>query len=439
MQNSNEQFPEDFLWGVATAAHQVEGETFNDWRSWEIANASYWAAAAGPRLDYGNGTLPMVNWLRLAPEAINPDNYISGRAIDNWNLWREDIGLAESLGMTSLRFSVEWSRIQPNPYSINKTALAHYVQIAQELRSRRMEPIVTLHHFTKPTWFSASGGWERNESPIIFEKFTQIVGRAMSDAGISGLRYTVINEPEQAVLSHLRGTHPPGKKNPYKYLQVIRHMAEGHNVAFDSLKDIDASNQVASALSVWDLEPKQNRFERVSQSLISAIRPFLLDYFRDRTVDQMDFIGVNHYMHNVIDAFKIYRNFGMWQNSNAEPRSDLGWYLHPESLHKVLLDVSRHKKPVMVTESGVATQNDKVRERYLVDTINAVKRAIDDGVDVRGFLHWTLVDNFEWPPIGWMGKFGLVAVDRETMERTPKPSAYLYRDIIKRNGVIDGN
>ena len=435
----SEHFPDDFLWGAATAAHQVEGGTLNDWTSWEITNASNWAAEAGPRIDYGNGRLPMSSWLRLAPEAVNPDNYISGQALDNWNLWREDIDLAQSLGMTALRFSIEWSRIQPNPYSFNRNALSHYVQIAQELRSRGMEPVVTLHHFTQPTWFSGQGGWERKEAPVIFDRFTKIVGQAMVDADISGLSYSVINEPEQAVLSHLTGSHPPGKKNPYKYLHVVRNMAEGHNAAYDTLKAIDETSQVASALSVWDLEPKPNRFEKVSKSLISAARPLVLDYFRNRTVDQMDFIGVNHYMHNVIDVSKIYRNFGMWQNPKEEPRSDIGWFLHPESLRKVLLDVARHKKPVMVTESGVATQNDRVREHYLVDTIKAVKGAIDEGVDVKGYFHWTLVDNFEWPPIGWMGKFGLVAVDRETMQRTPKPSAYLYRDIIKRNGVVNGN
>lgn len=416
-------FPDGFLWGSATAAHQVEGNNINnDW----------WAAEQ-------SGTLP----------------YRSGPACDQFNRYASDFALFAELGQNAHRLSLEWSRIEPRPGEIDRAALAHYRQVLESLRANGIEPIVTLHHFSNPTWLAERGGWTRREVVGRFSRYARLVVNEYRDL----VRYWVtLNEPGvYASQGWLLGVWPPHRQNDLRgTFAVVRNMALAHGRAYHKMKAVqpDAQIGVAHHWRLFDPADPSRRGDR----FISSVRNYLMNQafpIAIRTgrlipplgsgrrmswlADTEDWVGLNYYTreHDRLDPLAARIGFGREQFPEVE-RNQLGWEIYSSGLERALLAASppHGGRPIMVTENGVPEPDgqDDVRPGFLVRHLAACHRALQAGVDLRGYIHWTSLDNYEWAE-GFAPRFGLVHVNFETQQRTPKPSAYLYRDIIRANGL----
>lgn len=416
-------FPTGFLWGSATAAHQVEGNnTNNDW----------WAAEQAGRVPF-----------------------TSGLACDQFNRYDADFTLFAELGQTAHRLSIEWSRIEPRPGELSHEALDHYRKVLESLRSHGIEPIVTLHHFANPIWLAEQGSWTRREVVGRFARYARRVVREYKDL----VRYWVtINEPGvYASQGWLIGVWPPNRVNDLRAtFTVLRNMALAHGRAYHAMKaeQPDARIGVAHHWRLFDPANPNRRGDR----LIAALRNRLMNTVfpiaiqRGRLLPPLgsgrlipwlqnteDWVGVNYYTreHNHFEPRAARLGFGREIFPEVE-RNQLGWEIYPRGLERALLMAAPpgSGREIMVTENGVPEPDDQdvIRPRYLVQHLAACHRAIEAGVNLRGYVHWTSLDNFEWAE-GFAARFGLVHVDFTTQARTPKPSAYLYRDIIRRNGL----
>ncbi|MGE3267652.1 MAG: glycoside hydrolase family 1 protein [Chloroflexota bacterium] len=416
-------FPDGFLWGSATAAHQVEGNnTNNDW----------WAAEQAGRVPFK-----------------------SGLACDHFNRFEQDFKLFSDLGQTAHRLSIEWSRIEPRPGELDHAALDHYRKVLESLRAHGLEPIVTLHHFSNPIWFSEKGSWLNRESVGRFARYARRVVHEYRDL----VRYWVtINEPGvYASQGWILGLWPPNRVNDLRgCFTAIRHLALAHGRAYHAMKaeQPDARIGVAHHWRLFDPADPNRRADRMLANVRNHLmnQAFGIGMRTGRLIPPLgtgrvipwlanteDWVGVNYYTRQV-DRFSLraaLRGFGHEQFPEVE-RNQLGWEIYAKGLERALLAASPagDTREVMVTENGVPEPDgqDIVRPRYLVQHLQACHRAIQAGVNLRGYLHWTSMDNFEWAE-GTAARFGLVYVDFETQERTPKPSAYFYRDIIQRNGL----
>jgi beta-glucosidase len=416
-------FPEGFLWGSATAAHQVEGNnTNNDW----------WVAEQ-------TGVLP----------------YKSGLACDQYNRYDSDFALFAELGQTCHRLSVEWSRIEPNPGELSFEALDHYRRVLESLRARGIEPIVTLHHFTNPIWLAQHGGWTRRETVGSFARFARRVVREYKDL----VRYWVtLNEPGvYASQGWILGIWPPNRPNDLRgAVSVLRNMALGHGRAYHAMKaeQPDAKIGVSHHWRLFDPADPNRRGDRLLATarnrMMNQIFPLAIQ--RGRLVPPLgsgrvipwlanteDWIGINYYtrQRDRFDPRAARLGFGLEHYPDVD-RNQLGWEIYPEGLERALLAAAPPAggREVIVTENGIPEpdHDDVKRPRYLVQHLAACHRAIQAGVNLRGYVHWTSIDNYEWAE-GIAPRFGLIHVDFKTQERTPKQSAYLYRDIIRRNGL----
>ena len=395
-------FPPGFLWGAATAAHQIEGHnTASDWwRSEQL------------------GLLP----------------HQSGAACDSWNRWPEDVRLLRDLGLNAYRLSVEWARVEPEPGRFDQAALDTYRRQMEALREAGVEPLVTLHHFTNPQWLVDQGGWRNPDVVGRLAAYADRVGRALGDQ----VRWWVsINEPSILGLkSYLEGAWPP--HTPYDlrgYLRFMRHAARGHAAMRRALRAHRPDAQVSLAFALWPMEPHR-RWHPGDQAAV-----WLADWFWQgrilwRTLPHVDWVGVNYYT-RVVVAWPPPRKQAAAAtdpHAGSGERTDFGWEIYPPGLYNVLRRVGQFGKPVMITENGVSDAADRQRARYLVQHLEQVHRAIEAGVDVRGYMHWSLMDNFEWAD-GYTQRFGLVAVDFATGERTPRPSAGVYGEIARANAL----
>lgn len=407
-------FPDGFLWGAATAAHQVEGGLHNDWTEWEKQNADRLAHEAEKKF----GHLP--NWQDIKAQAQDPQNYISGRACDHYNRYEEDFDIAQSLGHNAHRFSIEWSRIEPREGEFDEIEIEHYRKVIAALRARGMEPFVTLWHWPLPLWLKDKGGWRSGEIVKYFDRYTKKLALALKN----DVKFWItLNEPlVYASHSYLKGAWPPRNKNPFYFIVVITNLIRAHRSAYRTLKKVNPESQIGiSAHNVY--------FEAYKNKLINCLLKDMIDWlwnflFFDLIKKYQDFIGLNNYHHNRI-------NFGFNKNDN-ERVSDVGWELYPEALYRTLIGIKKYNKPVYMTENGLADREDKYREWFIRENVKSVARAIDEGVDVRGYLYWSLLDNFEWDK-GFWPRFGLVEIDYKTMERKIRPSAYAYAKICKAN------
>lgn len=406
------QFPKGFLWGAATSAHQVEGNTRNDWTEWEKENAPRLASEAKARFGY------LPNWSDIEKEATDPNNYISGIACDHYNRYKEDLALAKSLGHNAHRFSIEWSRVEPEEGKFNQEAIEHYREVIKSCRENGLEPFVTLWHWPLPLWLSSRGGILNNNFPNLFSKYVRKVAH-----GLTGARFWItLNEPEiYTSHSYLKGLWPPQKKSFLAFLWVMDKLTKSHLAAYAEIKKINPEAQIGIAKNnVW--------FEATglwNKTLKTAADWFWNHLFLDRISKQQDFIGLNHYFHNRI-------NYRFNKNENKRT-SDMGWELYPESIYHCLMDLKKYNKPIYITENGIADKKDNQREKFIRENLKWVLKALKEGVDIRSYFYWSLLDNFEWDK-GFWPRFGLVEVDRKTLERKIRPSAYVYKKIIE-NGL----
>jgi beta-glucosidase len=410
-------FPKDFFWGASTASHQVEGGTFNQWAAWELANAKELSQTAHQRL----GSL--ASWPSIKLQAEDPENYISGRGIDHYNRYKEDFDIAKELNLNAFRFSIEWSRIEPEEGVWDQAAIDHYKTYIAEMRKRHLEPFLNIWHWTMPVWFTDKGGLLHSRNLKYFERFVQKV----ADEFAEEVAYVItINEPNvYASQGYLTGEWPPQTKSLTQFLRVYWHLVKVHRKAYKILKLKKPSLRVGIAAQLANIQAK--RPHNVLDGLSTKyMRYFWNWWFLRRIRRHQDFIGLNYY-------FTDYYTDVFAKKNPKTPISDLGWYMEPEGVYPLLLRIwSRFKKPIYITENGLADSEDEYRRWWIEETIVAMERALSEGVQLEGYFHWSLLDNFEWA-YGWWPKFGLVSVDRQHgMKRTIRPSAKWFAQRIKK-------
>ncbi len=415
-----------FLWGVATSAHQIEGgNDRNDWWEWETR-----------------------------PGVIN-DGARSGAACLSWERWEEDLDLVRGLGLNSYRLSIEWSRIEPEPGRYDEAALARYRSMLEGCRARAITPVVTLHHFTNPQWFAALGGWEERGNLPHFERFARLAGERYGDLVDV---WITVNEPEVVgFYGYDAGICPPGVRDRSRALHVIANLLEAHGLASRALRatdrvdaDGDGKAVLAGVAKHWVLlEPRSrwsplDRFaaaaqhrvfnEAVARALAGGSIEFSIPGSRriHRNVEALqgasDFLGVNYYTRWMVAALGNPRTARRGAATN-----DLGWEIYPEGLERVLRECAAFGLPMIVTENGIADAADRWRPEFIRASLAALDRSRASGLDVRGYFHWSLMDNFEWME-GHHGRFGLHAVDFDRPEgpRTPRLSAKIYAQEVAR-------
>ncbi|MGH9212234.1 MAG: glycoside hydrolase family 1 protein [Acidimicrobiales bacterium] len=386
--------PDGFLWGTATAAHQIEGANWNnDWWAWEHADDT---------------------------PCVEP----SGDACDSWNRWLEDVGLVAELGLGGYRFSIEWSRIEPEYGEWSAAAIAHYRAICEALLARGIEPTVTFHHFTTPRWVVARGGWEDAATAARFASFCR---RAAGELGDVIGRACTINEPNiVATMGWLMGVFPPGRRDRELRHQVNAVLVEAHRQAVDAIRAVAPGVPVGLTLAMSDYqaveggEPRRDHYRRSME-----------DVFLD-AVDGDDFVGVQTYSRQRVGPD------GVLGPEPGVPVLPMGYEYWPDALEATIRrawDYTGGRVPLLVTENGIGTDDDSQRISYVRTALEGVGRCLADAIDVRGYTYWSLLDNFEWA-LGYGPHFGLVEVDRTTFMRTPKPSAKWFGEVVRANGLL---
>lgn len=407
-------FPEGFLWGAVTSAHQVEGDNrSNDW--WE-------------------------------PEQTGRLPHSSGDACRHYELYEADFDLARSWGHNAHRFSIEWSRIEPREGAFDPAATAHYQEVVAALRRRAIEPVVTLHHFTNPAWFARRGGWLAGDSPYLFARYVEHIAAALPD-----VRWWVtINEPTvYAKHGFVLGDWPPFREGAwFAAARVLRNMARAHVRAYLILHRGAGAVRVGFAHSVPWIEPCDR--DRIRDRLAALVRDFLLNRafliligIRPGSgIRHLDFLGLNYYARSIVRGGK--GAAALWgeecradHHADRGPWSDMGWEIYPAGLLGLLERFSGLGLPLMVTENGVATTDEELRRRYLREHLAAVGDALAKGIHVIGYLYWSLMDNFEWA-LGYGPRFGLAAVDPDSQRRIPRPTAEEYAAICREQRLGSG-
>lgn len=384
-------FPPGFLWGTATAAHQVEGGNWNnDWWAWEHDPAS---------------------------SCIEP----SGDACDHYHRYREDVELLAELGFNMYRFSLEWSRIEPEDGEFSNAALAHYEGVVDACREAGLEPIVTLHHFTTPRWVAARGGWANPETADLFARYAE---RVMARIGDQVGLVCTLNEPNVvATRGYLDGLFPPGEHDVTRREAVNGTFIEAHRQAVGIVRAAGAQAGLTLAMSEWvTLEG--------GEAAVAALRGPYEDVFLQAARGD-DFVGVQTYTRTRVGPA------GQLGPEAGVETTLMGYEFWPEALEATIRRAWREtgNVPVLVTENGIATTDDSRRIEYVRRALLGVRRALQDGIDVRAYTYWSALDNFEWA-FGYGPTFGLIGVDRADQRRTVKPSARWLGDLARRNGSV---
>ncbi len=420
------EFPRGFLWGSATSAHQVEGHNLHsDWWAWEQA---------------GRVKEP------------------SGTACDHYRRFADDFDLAVSLGHNAHRFSIEWAKVEPAEGRWDEAVLAHYVEVVQALRQRRLEPLVTLHHFTNPQWLLDQGGWTH---PAAVDRFARYVRRIVDALG-SLVRYWIpINEPMVYVRMHyVQGLGPPGARDVRPALRVTEHLIRAHAAAYHIIHAARREGHPAPLVSIahhipafrpcrrwapWDRWATRITDRIFNAALLEALTegrwtvPGVGRWRIPEARRTLDVLGVNFYGRQFIHWAPLEQWPGQTCNPGDHPRqvserTALGWDVSPEAFEQVLTEWSQLGLPIFVTENGTYMTDDARRWRFILRHIQAMARAMRSGVPVIGYLYWSLLDNFEWAE-GFGPRFGLVEMDYGTQRRTVRDSARRYAEICRSNHV----
>ncbi|MCA9354529.1 MAG: glycoside hydrolase family 1 protein [Candidatus Kaiserbacteria bacterium] len=408
---TEKKFPEGFYWGAATASYQVEGGVEN----------CDWAEAARAK--------------RVPPCC---------RACDHYNRYEADFDIAKELGHTAHRFSVEWARIEPEEGRFDQEAIEHYRKVLSALKARELTPFVTIWHFTLPLWFSQSGGFERSDAPEIFARYAAFVVEQLGDLCD---HFSTMNEPNVfGSNGWLRGTWPPFKRfkltdmvsitnsgksyeaapdkgfGPVRtYFKVMKNLALAHNAAYRTIKNVSPKTEVSVVKHVIVFAANWNPFNKLAAAVANF---YWTKLFMGRTHKYCDSIGLNYY---------FYTQFG---DKRQWKKTDMDWNFAPEHIYDALMMLAKYKKPLFVSEGGLADHDDSDRAEYIKKQVAATWQAIQDGADVRGHLYWSLMDNYEWA-LGFEKQFGLIQINYKTLERTIRPSAYVYKEIIEKNAIVE--
>ncbi len=405
-------FPEGFLWGSATSSHQVEGDNSNnDWWQWEEQ--------------------------RRVP-------FPSGQATRHYELFESDFQLASVFHHNAHRFSIEWSRIEPQEGFFSNEALAHYTKVIQSLRKKNIEPIVTLHHFTHPVWFAKKGGWLNKESVSWFVRYTDKIVQTL---GKEVKYWITINEPTVlAYHGYFMGIWPPGETSAIKTFHVIQRLIQAHRTSYTKIHKVYSKEKwtrpmvsFAHNLMVFKVCPlKGNLMIRVGVDLRHRLYNL---YFLHKTRCFLDFIGINYYAREYV-SYERGSPLGILgekcnsRHGHVGHLNQLGWDHYPIGLWEVLSWLIKFKKPILITENGTCEKQDEFRWQFIKDHLKELKKALEKSVPVIGYLYWSLLDNFEWHH-GFAPRFGLIEVDYTTFKRTPRKSAYRFAEICKTNCLIE--
>ncbi len=407
-------FPEGFIWGTATAAHQVEG---------------------------GNTASDL--WLmEMMPESFFADP--SGDACDHYHLYSHDLALLKGLGFAAYRFSIEWARIEPEESFISRAALDHYRRMIAACRALGIIPIVTFHHFTAPLWFTRDGGWENPGSVDRFARYCEKAGRALGDLILHACTINEANIP-MMITAHREADSGARWQRPARFRDIAQrcggmaalwapyllcdghaaspNLIRAHRAGYEALKSAGLTCPIGVTLALLDMqaEPGGEVLRDAAEHLIEG--QFL------ETLKGDDFVGVQTYT-----RVRFGPKGHVPPPPNAE-KTQMGYEFYPEALEATIRKAARLSGcPVLVTENGIGTEDDSARIRFTRRALEGVLNCLNDGIDLRGYIHWSLLDNFEWLE-GYRPKFGLVEVDRATQARKPKPSAYWLGEIARRNAL----
>jgi len=371
-------FPKNFLWGAATSAYQVEGGIVNDWTA----------------------------------------HFDAKEATRHYQYFRRDLELAKKLNHNAHRFSIEWSRIEPEEGSFVPEELAHYEKLIDELKLKGMEPLVTLWHFTLPLWLAKKGGWACPEAPEHFRRYVEFV---VSNLGHKVNFWITLNEPRlYCEMMYLSRQWLEKSRSPIKCRRAILNLARAHRLAYETIHNLKDDANVGVAANII-------HFDTANKNPVNFLLKTVADYaenhyFLNKIRDHQDFIGLNYYFHNRI-------NFGFGKNENSQT-SDMGWEIYPEGIYYALKRLAQYQKPIIVTENGLADKRDKHRAKFIKEHLAWIAEAMKEGTQVRGYLHWSLLDNFEWAH-GFEPRFGLVEIDYKTFRRKIRKSALEYAKICK--------
>jgi beta-glucosidase len=400
-----DRFPEGFLFGTAQSAHQVEGGNGNsDWWAWEHAEGT---------------------------PCIEP----SGDACDFYHRYRDDIALMKGLGFNAFRFGIEWARIEPEEGEFSRAALDHYRRVLLSCREHQLAPIVTFHHFTLPRWLQSNGGFLLDRFPALFARYCEVATAALGDV----IAYAcTINEPEGlGEGGYVLGVNPPGRKGDVAAMwRVAEQVLEAHRLGAAAIRS-RAKIPVGVTLALPDLhyedgaQPGGHHIELNSQ---------VSDRFFELARHD-DFIGVQTYTRNRFGPEGPRGPHVEWGKGLPRERADttqLGQEYYPQALGNTIRRAwqSTGGTPILVTESGIATAFDEKRIRYVAAALREVLACLSAGIEVRSYLYWSFLDNFEWS-LGYGPKFGMVAVDRQTFARRPKPSASWFGQVAQARALPD--
>ena len=408
-------FPAGFLWGAATAGHQVEGQN---------TSSDVWL------LEHVAGSL-----------FAEP----SGDACDSYHRYETDLDLIAGLGLNTYRFSLEWARIEPEPGEWSRAALDHYKRVLEACHVRGLTPVVTYHHFVSPRWLLAQGGWESPETVGRFAAFCERATRQLGDlidvaatlnepnlpdllarfGMIGGPRGSRARTPMLAGAAAALGVDPatiaPFQLTYSDEAYDVRLAA--HRAGRDAIKSVRGDLPVGWTLANSDIQGSDG-----AEELAASIRADLNERFLVESRGD-DFVGIQTYGRTVFAP-----DGTLAPVTEGAPVNSTGDEIYPAGLESTVREAARIAEvPVYVTENGLSTDDDTQRVAYLRDAVSGVARCLADGIDVRGYLAWSLLDNYEWV-FGYRPKFGLVAVDRTTFERTPKPSAHWLGRTARTNG-----
>lgn len=405
-------FPKDFLWGAAISGHQVEGDNVNS-DSWALEN-------------------------------VQPTMYKepSGAAVDHFRLYDQDINMLASLGLNTFRFSIEWSRVEPVEGMFSLAALAHYRDVLQACRKRGIKTMVTFNHFTCPRWFAARGGWEADGAPQLFARYCDKLATRLGTL----IDYAItLNEPNlsrqlfgipsplgkpdgdprvRGMMEAARRSVGSDKFSTWifgDYDKIEAGLLQAHELGYKAIKAVRPEMPVGVTVAIADDQAVGENSMRDRKREI-VYKPWFVAASRHG-----DFFGVQTYSRDLIGPEGKLR-----PPKDVEMTSSHMEY-YPQALEATIRYASQHVKlPIYVTENGIATNDDRRREAYIGTALRGVANCIKDGIDVRGYIHWSLLDNFEWI-FGFGPRYGLIDVDRTSMKRTIKPSAYLLGKIAKAN------
>lgn len=410
-------FPKSFLWGASTSAHQVEGGNHNQWSVWELENARSLASAAQHKIGY------LDRWPEVKEQASDPNNYVSGRAADHYNLYEKDFDAMQAMGLSAFRFSIEWSRIEPKEGQFDSAAIQHYRDYLKALKKRGLEPVATLYHWTVPVWFDELGGFEKQRNIKYFVRFAE---KVLSELGPDLSYITSVNEPDTVMIhGYVTAQHPPQKHSWLRGAWVYFNLLRAHKRIYKLAKEKSRRFKVGFTKSYACVSPADEHWKsRLATRLDYLVRDDLVLWFVGK---KTAFLGVNYYFSDLRQGFQLA------DHHKDTPRNDLGWEMRPDDLEKVLTRLAKRRKsvPVIVTESGVADYRDSYRQWWIEQSLRAIQAANNKGAKVVGYLHWSLLDNFEWA-YGFWPRFGLLEVDYKTMKRTPRASAKWYSKLVKQ-------